>query len=117
MKARALLLAILLTGCSDPPTVQDIAVPEAKATPVKVAKVEEPAPKPEPKPEVKPDPPKPKKENFSERRCRKLLHQFDQCGWRCSGRGGSPGRCVNYCRPLLDNTKMRCLRIWGPGFG
>jgi hypothetical protein len=120
MKARALLLpATLLLGCSDPPAAQDAEALEVKA-PVEIAKAETtPAPpKPEPAPEVKPEPPpKPKPKPLNESRCRKLLYQFDQCGWRCTGRGGNPGQCVNVCRPLLNPTKMKCLRMWGPGFG
>lgn len=125
MKYSMMMAAVLLACCNKP------VVPEAEAAEVKteemvVAEATPPAPEakaePEaeaaPEPEVEPEPPKPKKENLSEGRCRKLLYQFDQCGWRCSSRGANPGFCVRRCRALLNSqTKVKCLRLWGPGFG
>lgn len=113
MKAHALLIATLAIGCS-----KSVEEPKAEEE-ILMSMAPEPAEVEEEKPEVKPEPaPKPKpKNNFTEGRCRKLLHQFDQCGWRCAHRGGNPGRCVQVCRHLLNKTRMRCLRIWGPGFG
>ena len=115
-----LVMSLLMAGCNKPVVPEAEAAVEtleAKAEAIlSKAKAEpEAAPEPEAKPEP---PPKPKKENLGENRCRKLLYQFDQCGWRCSHRGGNPGLCVNRCRGLIDSqTKMKCLRLWGPGFG
>ncbi len=122
MKYSMIAALLLVVGCNKP------VVPEAEAavetTEVKaetlVSEAPTPAPevKAEPEPEAKPEPPPKPKKNLGERGCRKLLYQFDQCGWRCSHRGGSPGRCVSACRPLIDSrTKLKCLQLWGPGFG